>query len=131
MLKIAPNRPEPQSGVHYPVCGTGQPAVTAADNLACFPVADQDAYQFFVTEVSAPPFPEYDPGVSIYEPILMTPQTDMTGIPTDLLREMAEQLRLSGESGRGWGKDAKFSGTRDHIETELRERREAGDELAI
>ena len=86
--------------------------VQSGENLSCEKVGDEQ-YRFQVCD-QGPPRRDY-------EPWIMTPQTDLSDVPSEILQEIDYQMSYCGE-GDGDDRDAKFSETRKHVQRTIGER---------
>jgi hypothetical protein len=82
--------------------------VQSGENLSCEKTGDE-VYRFQVRD-ERPPCREY-------EPWTVTPETDLSEVPLDLLAEMDTQMYYCGETEEL--RDAKFSETRKHVQREM------------
>jgi hypothetical protein len=82
--------------------------IQSGENLYCEKAGDEQ-YRFVVHEDGRE-----------YEPWTVTPETDLSTVPLDILAEMDAEMSYCGETD---DRAAKFSETRKHIQREMRERR--------
>ena len=83
--------------------------VQSGENLYCDKAGDE-VYRFQVREDGQE-----------YEPWFVTPETDLSEVPSEILQEMDYQMSYCGE-GDGDDRDAKFSETRKHIQAAMQQR---------
>lgn len=89
-------------GIHY------GDYVQSGENLSCEKVGDEQ-YRFQVHEKRHE-----------YEPWIVTPGTDLSDLPIEILEQMDQQMSYCGEVEET--RDAKFSETRKHIQRTMNER---------
>ncbi len=82
--------------------------VQSGENLSCEKVGDEQ-YRFQVGEKGRE-----------YEPWTVTPSTDLSAVPSEMLQEMDHQMSYCGESEEM--RDAKFSETRKHVQWAISQR---------
>jgi hypothetical protein len=93
-------------GIHY------GDYIQSAENLRCNK-AGLDRYQFQVCDQGPP--------LRKYKSWIVTPETDLSDVPLEILEEMDNQMYYCGE-GDDESRDAKFSVTRKHIQRVIEER---------
>jgi hypothetical protein len=93
-------------GIHY------GDYIQSAENLRCNK-AGLDRYQFQVCDEGPP--------LRKYKPWFVTPETDLSDVPVEILEEMDNEMYYCGECD-GETRDAKFSETRKHIQRVIEER---------
>jgi hypothetical protein len=81
--------------------------IQSGENLSCEKAGDE-RYCFQVCE---------DKGK--FEPWFVTPETDLSDVPSEILREMDYEMSYCGETDE---RDAKFSETRKHIQRTMSQR---------
>ena len=86
--------------------------VQSGENLSCEKAGDE-RYRFQVRD-QTPPRREY-------EPWFVTPETDLSEVPSEILQEMDYQMSYCGECDDE-SRDAKFSETRKHIQWAIAKR---------
>ena len=84
--------------------------IQSGENLYC-EKAGEERYRFRVCD-QVPP-------CRTYEPWIITPRTDLSGVPSEILQEMDYQMSYCGETDE---RDAKFSETRKHVQRAMEER---------
>jgi hypothetical protein len=84
--------------------------VQSGENLSCEKVGDE-RYRFQVCD-EGPPRREF-------EPWFVTPETDLSEVPLEVLEQMDTQMYYCGETDE---RDAKFSETRKHIQRAMSQR---------
>ena len=105
-----------KKGIHY------TKYIQSAENLQIDQLAEE-VYQFTVVD-HANYLPEKGilDGATSHKPFIITPQTDLQGIPTDILEELGWQMSYEGECDDYQRRAAKFSKTRHHIQDTIAER---------
>ena len=87
--------------------------IQSGENLYC-ETAGEEQYRFRVCDQSPPR--------RKYEPWFVTPETDLSGVPLDILEQMDTQMYYCGECDDDESRATKFSETRKHIQRAMAER---------
>ncbi len=105
-----------EQGVHY------TKYIQSAMNLWVQRLAEE-VYQFTVIDYAIyRPLEGILDGATSHKPFIITPQTDLQGIPLDILEELDWQMSYEGECDDYQRRAAKFSKTRRHIQATILER---------
>jgi hypothetical protein len=87
--------------------------VQSGENLDCAKAGDEQ-YRFQVCDQGPP--------CRTYEPWVVTPETDLSGVPSEVLQEMDYQMSYCGECDDDESRETKFSRTRKHIQRAISQR---------
>ena len=106
-----------EQGTHY------TKYIQSGENLQVDQLAEE-VYQFTVVDYAIyRPLEGILAGATRHKPFIITPQTDLQGIPLDILQELDWQMSYEGECDDYQRRAAKFSKTRHHIQDTIAERR--------